>query len=105
MKNTICECVLILVALLLISLLGTSQVMGQEEEELSRDRRAQTGMKFLSVSVDARAAAMADAMTAQRVSSSIAMFYNPAGMAYLDGTVDVSVGQLRYHLQCSQRGC
>ena len=50
-------------------------------QDLPRERRAQAGFKFLSVSPDARAAAMGDAYSALRIGSS-AMFYNPASMAY-----------------------
>lgn len=60
-----------------------------------RQKLAQTGMKFLSVSVDARAAAMADAMTAQE-GSSISMFYNPAGMAHMENFVHASGGQVSW---------
>ncbi len=52
-------------------------------------------MKFLSVSPDARAAAMANAMTSQETSSR-AMFYNPASMGWYQGTFDVSLGQTQW---------
>jgi hypothetical protein len=41
---------------------------------------AQSGFQFLSVVSDARAAAMAEAMTSLEIGSS-ALFFNPAGMA------------------------
>jgi hypothetical protein len=50
---------------------------------------AQTGFQFLSVVSDARAAAMADAMTSLQSNSS-AMFFNPAGMATMDNLLDVT---------------
>lgn len=52
---------------------------------------AQTGMKFLSVSTDARASAMGEALTSIHGSAS-AMFYNPAGMANLDRMADFTFG-------------
>jgi len=60
-----------------------------------RERRAQAGMKFLSVSVGARATAMANAMTAQE-GGSMAMFYNPATMGWYDGTFDVSFSRFQW---------
>lgn len=59
------------------------------------DRRAQTGMKFLSVSVDARAAAMGNAMTA-REGYATATLYNPAGIARLQGLTSVALGQTQW---------
>ena len=64
-------------------------------QDIPRERRAQTGFKFLSVSPDARAAAMGDAYSALRVGSS-AMFYNPASMAYLTRKFHLSAGQIKW---------
>lgn len=74
--------------------LMVSSVFGQEEEEY--DKRAQTGMKFLSFSVDARAAALGNAMTADDQGSVVSMFYNPAGMASMNGTVGVGFGMTQW---------
>lgn len=49
---------------------------------------AQTGFQFLSVVSDARGAALAGAMTTVPYRSG-SLFFNPAGMAEMDGTVDV----------------
>lgn len=65
-------------------------------DDIETDKLAQTGFKFLSVSVDARSAAMADAMTADPMASSVAMFYNPAGMAWFEGNVHVGAGQTQW---------
>ncbi len=62
---------------------------------VSRDRRAQTGMKFLSVSIDARAAALASAMTAQE-GSAASLFYNPAGIAQIENTSNIVLGQTQW---------
>jgi hypothetical protein len=57
---------------------------GQENKKL-----AQTGFKFLSVVSDARAAAMAEAMTSLQIGSS-ALFFNPAGMAEMNSFIDLT---------------
>ena len=67
----------------------------QPEVETGQEKLAQTGMKFLSVSVDPRAAAMANAVTALQ-SSSVAMFYNPAGMARQGSLVSAGFGQTQW---------
>ncbi len=53
---------------------------------------AQTGLQFLSVIADAKAGAMGGAMTSLEFQSS-ALFFNPAGMANLNGFFDVTVSQ------------
>jgi len=50
------------------------------ELSAKNEKLAQAGFEFLSVVSDARAAAMADAMTSLQIGSS-ALFFNPAGMA------------------------
>jgi hypothetical protein len=64
-------------------------VMGQQQ------KLAQTGLKFLSTSLDPRAAAMGDAVTAVDGGSEM-MFYNPAGMASQSTFLNVSFGQLQW---------
>ena len=54
-----------------------------------QQKLAQTGMKFLNVSLDARASAFGDAYTSLETKSS-AVFYNPASMARLEGIADVT---------------
>ncbi len=71
------------------------EVLPEPGQDIPRERRAQTGFKFLSVSPDARAAGMGDAYSALRVGST-AMFYNPAAMAYLDHKFHLSVGQIQW---------
>jgi hypothetical protein len=72
------------ITVLLVSLLAMSNGYGQHE------KLAQSGFQFLSVVSDARAAAMADAMTSLQVGSS-ALFFNPAGMANMENFMDVTV--------------
>lgn len=64
-------------------------------EGIERDRLAQTGMKFLSVSLAPRAAAMGDAVSSHEASS-LSMFYNPAGMGYMTGTVHAAFGVVQW---------
>jgi hypothetical protein len=58
--------------------------VAQENQKL-----AQTGLKFLSIVSDARAAAMGEAMTSLEFGSS-ALFFNPAGMARMTSVFDVT---------------
>ena len=71
-----------------------SLVVAQDDDDLGTDKLAQTGMKFLSFSPDARAAALGDAITAKTGGAS-SLFYNPAGMARLEG-MNVVVGQTQW---------
>lgn len=67
---------------LLVASLTSTSGLAQENRKL-----AQTGFQFLSVVSDARAAAMAEAMTSLQVGSG-ALFFNPAGMAEMTGVID-----------------
>lgn len=77
-------------ALGLLLLGATPRAFAQQETD--REKAAQTGMKFLGVSADPRAAAMGSAMTAMEGGSSM-LFYNPAGMARLGATAEGMLGQ------------
>jgi len=68
----------------LIGFLLISNLLAQDNQKL-----AQSGFQFLSVVSDARAAAMAEAMTSLEIGSS-ALFFNPAGMADMTGILDAS---------------
>lgn len=74
---------IILILLCCISLSGYAQ----ENVKL-----AQSGFKFLSVVSDARAAAMADAMTSLQIGSR-SLFFNPAGMAMMDRFIDITISK------------
>ena len=79
--------------LALIMLLVPAGAWGQEiDQDLERDKLAQTSFKFLKISPDARAAALGDAMTSMEMRSSMAMFYNPAGMARIEGRFSAGIG-------------
>ena len=56
---------------------------------------AQTAMKFLSVSVDPRAAALGDALTAVDHGAA-SLFYNPSGMAWQETNLDIILGQTQW---------
>lgn len=60
-----------------------------------REKRGQSGLQFLDVTVSPRAAAMANAISALELTSSEAMFHNPATMAYLEGG-SVSLGTFEW---------
>lgn len=82
--------------LLLVGVFATEAFAQPNPERLETRRKlAQTGMQFLSVSPDARAAAMGNAFVAQG-GSSVSQFYNPAGLAELEGFSHVSLGQLQW---------
>lgn len=57
---------------------------------------AQTGMKFLSVSTDARMTGMSEASTAVDISSASAMFYNPSTLASLKDFSSLSFGNVSW---------
>jgi hypothetical protein len=80
----------VLIAALIVVILP-SLVMAQRTNQ----KLAQSGMKFLSVGLGAREAALGDAFTASD-GYATSMFYNPAGMARLGLLADVSVGQVNW---------
>lgn len=73
-------------SIVIISLLGYlfNTGIAQENQKL-----AQSGFQFLSVVSDARAAALAEAMTSLQFGSS-SLFFNPAGMAEMTGIADAT---------------
>ncbi len=72
------------IALLIICCLSTLNLQAQNK------KIAQTGFQFLSVTSDARAAAIAGAVTSTENRSS-SLFFNPAGMANMSQFIDVSI--------------
>ncbi len=80
-----------------LCLFFVAAAMGQSQQIDDDDlnKRAQTGMKFLQQSVDARAAGLGSAVTSME-SYAAAMFYNPAGMAKLNSAVNLSLGQTQW---------
>ena len=84
--RTITKKIAAIFALIILMILSQSQYIFSQRQKL-----AQTGMKFLNVSLDARASAFGDAITSLETNSS-AMFYNPASMARFEGIADISLG-------------
>jgi hypothetical protein len=80
---------IILLLILFISSLSENS-FSQERKKL-----AQTGLKFLSVPLDAKATGLGDAVTSINMSAS-AMFYNPSTMAELNNNAIVSFGTTRW---------
>ena len=79
------------ISLTLILLISTV-VHGQVEK---REKIAQTGMKFLNVSVDAGVSALAGAGTSVELNSS-SVFYNPAALGYLSSFASISLGRVNW---------
>jgi len=63
---------------------------------LAQKKLAQTGMKFLQVSVDAKVAGMGDATTALDNLGAIGLFSNPASIARQNSLIDVTSGQVSW---------
>lgn len=79
-----------IVIIILLSSIFQNYNLAQDRQKL-----AQTGLKFLSVSMDPRSAALGDAVTSV-TSKSTAMLYNPSVMGEMDGTADFSFGSTRW---------
>ncbi|HMK39262.1 MAG TPA: PorV/PorQ family protein, partial [Bacteroidota bacterium] len=60
-----------------------------------QQKLAQTGMKFLTVATDARAAGLGEALTSVEGDAS-AMFFNPATMSRLSSPVSVTLSDAKY---------
>jgi hypothetical protein len=76
--------------LIIIINIFAADLSGQERKKL-----AQTGLKFLSIPLDARASGFGDAITAVELFSA-SMLYNPSAMANLDNTALISFGTTRW---------
>jgi hypothetical protein len=73
------------IAVLTLCVLAATNLQAQQ-------KLAQTGFQFLSVGVDARATALGSAMSTIEGTSS-SLFHNPAGIAGMTTTFDISVNQ------------
>jgi len=76
---------------LIVTLCFIGEGIAQEHEKL-----AQSGMQFLSVAADARAAAMAGAVITDTEMKSGALFFNPACMAGMSDFIDFSASQNKW---------
>ena len=79
------------IILLIAFLLSISFSFAQEKNQ----KLAQTGCQFLSVGIDARSTASAEAFTSLEAGSN-SLFYNPAGMARMYNYFDLTASTLTY---------
>ncbi|HET6568566.1 MAG TPA: PorV/PorQ family protein [Rhodothermales bacterium] len=95
--------ILVFSCLLLVAVQYGPAAYAQGSNVQDHDKRAQSGLMFLDISMSPRAAAMGDAVSALDMNSSTAMFYNPASMATLEGgsiglgTVQWSATDIQYN--------
>ncbi len=79
------------------SVLAFALLLGfSADAQAQRQKRAQTGMKFMSISPDAQASGMSDAVTAVEFNTAVAQFYNPAAMARMETMTSLAVGQINW---------
>lgn len=90
----------VLATVSVVVFMAVPQAFGQGAEDVPQpgddfdlDKLAQTSMKFLSLTVDAKSAGMANAMTAMDHANAGAMFHNPSQMAEMDGSASVMLGR------------
>jgi len=85
------EIIILLIQFFLFFTISWSITLAQ-----STDKRAQTGMKFLNTSLDARSSALGGAVTSLPLSSSIGLFYNPASIGWSEAICNISLGQVKW---------
>lgn len=87
--------------LILVGTLSASSVFAQSGvdeflvEEEDQAKIGQTAMQFLSISLDPRASAMGNAVTAMELNSASTL-YNPAALGFMESSIDVNVGHNRW---------
>lgn len=88
--NRSLKSLILLVALMMVIAPSSFAQLEEDFDNVETEKIGQTGMKFLTTSLDARATALGGAVTAdESFASSASLFYNPAGMARMDGTFHV----------------
>ena len=86
-----------LVALVLVLLAGGAWAQTvTDPDQVKTEKRAQTGMKFLSVTGSARGAALGNTLGALRNGTSTALFVNPASMGEMDVRVHASAARTQW---------
>lgn len=95
MKRFLTNLGLVLIACVLAQSVSAQVVVGPDTE-VSTDKRAQTGLKFLSTSLDARASGMGSALTAELNGSAMSLFYNPGSMAGMENQISVGLGVTQF---------
>ncbi len=84
---------ILLAALVMVTVPSSFAQDVTPDTDVSTEKLGQTGMKFLSTSLDARATALGGAVTADETfASSTALFYNPAAMSRMTGSFSVGFG-------------
>lgn len=78
-----------------ILLIATLAIVLIAPQSYAQRKLAQTGFQFLSVGIDARATALGEAFTTVG-GTSVAMFYNPAGIASLSSFIDLSFSTMNW---------
>ena len=96
MKKCFYTQTLLLALVLVLVPAALGQTIVTPDTQVETQKRGQTGLKFLSNSVDARATALGGAVMAELNGSSVSMFYNPASMAGMAGTFHVGLGSLEF---------
>lgn len=89
-------CLIAALCVLMVPSALAQTTLPSPDDEVPTDKRAQTGFKFLSTSVDARASGMGGAVTSSAVGGSTALFYNPASMARMSGSFHASAGVVEH---------
>jgi len=92
MKTKIKNYVKNLILIILMIFIQNNIILSQDDDN---QKLAQTGMKFLNVSLDARASAFGDAVTSLELNSS-ALFYNPASMGWSNKSFDATLGTTQF---------
>lgn len=88
----------ITVAILTFLLVGAGTGLAQNvpvQQEGANEKRAQAGMKFVTMSISPRAAALGNAVTSLELGSA-SMFYNPAAMSRMEGYGHLTAGQVQW---------
>ena len=81
---------MLLAALMMVLVPSSFAQVEEGFDDVSTEKVAQTGMKFLTTSLDARSTALGGAVTAdESMNNSTALFYNPAGMARMNGAFHI----------------
>lgn len=87
--------IVMIAALLLVYTGELHAQIAQTPDTGEKQKKAQAGMRFVSLSIDPRAAAMGNAVTAMDMGAA-SVFYNPSALSHIDGLGSVSLGQVQW---------
>ncbi|MGA7303677.1 MAG: PorV/PorQ family protein [Rhodothermales bacterium] len=85
-----------ILSVILVLAVGAGSAEAQLIPSFGRDRAGTSGFQFLKIPVDARSAAMSQAVATNAVDAS-ALFWNPALIAQIPGTTVLGVSHTSYH--------